>query len=64
LRIRDCEGGGEEPAAPSSAIMSQIKAKSQVNKTADSGDVENGEVTSVIQKDRISDMLNKLRTPR
>jgi len=64
LRIRDCEGGGEEPAVPSSTIMNQIKAKSQVNKTADAADVENGEVTSVIQKDRISDMLNKLRTPR
>ena len=64
LRIRDCEGGSEEPAAPSSTIMNQIKAKSQVNKTADTGDVENGEVTSVIQKDRISDMLNKLRTPK
>ena len=64
LRIRDCEGGSEEPAVPSSTIMNQIKAKSQVNKTADADDVENGEVTSVIQKDRISDMLNKLRTPR
>ena len=64
LRIRDCEGGSEEPAVPSSTIMNQIKAKSQVNKTADADDVENGEVTSVIQKDRISDMLNKLRTPK
>ena len=64
LRIRDCEGGSEEPAVPSSTIMNQIKAKSQVNKTADAADVENGEVTSVIQKDRISDMLNKLRTSR
>jgi hypothetical protein len=61
LRIRDVEGGEEsaQSEAPSSAIMSQIKARSQVS--ASNSDAE-PEATASIQTNKIKDMLKNLRT--
>ena len=60
LRIRDVEGGDDTEsapsAAPSSAIMSQIKARSQVS------DGDEPKITSEIQTNKIKDMLKSLKT--